>query len=157
MSHPKKANTRSRRVIVATSDIAGFARAAQAKSDRKTFAMLTEFYEIVGSIVEHGGGQVVKFMGDAALMIFPVARSTEAVRALRSLREKTGDCLTRFSPDCQLRVKTHVGSVMCGVLGTASEKRFDVIGKTVNELFKMPSGDFVLSTELKKLAKGENR
>ncbi len=141
------------RLIVATADIAGFARAAQTKTDRETFDLLDEFYEIVDAVVKKADGQVIKFMGDAALMIFPIERPPGAIRALRSLRRETKNCLARFSPDCYLFVKAHVGTAVCGMIGTAAEKRFDVIGKTVNELFKMKSREFVLSSELKKLAK----
>lgn len=137
------------RAVFATADITGFAKASQSKSNREVFDLLTEFYEIVGGIVDEAGGKVVKFMGDAPLMIFPEDRAKQAVAALRSLTEKSSSCVSRFGSACQLRVKAHIGSVVCGPLGTATEKRFDIIGSSLIDLFRMPSGDFVISPELK--------
>lgn len=49
----------------------------------------------------------------------------------------------------------YIGLAVCGPLGTAGDKRFDVIGNTVNELFLMPyPEDFNLSEELKKIVEG---
>ena len=139
------------RAIVATADITGFSRASQSKSNREVFDLLTEFYGIVGRIVDESGGKVVKFMGDAPLMVFPEGRAKQAVAALRSLTEKSSACVSRFGSACRLRVKAHIGSVVCGPLGTATEKPFDIIGSPLIDLFRMPSGDFVISPELQKL------
>lgn len=139
------------RVVVATADITGFAKAFQSKSNQEIFDLLAEFYELVGRMVEEAGGKVVKFMGDAPLMIFPEDRAKQAVAALRSLTEKSSGWLSRFGSACQLRVKAHTGSVVCGPLGTATEKPFDIVGNSLVDLFRMPSGDFVISPELQKL------
>ena len=48
--------------------------------------MLDKFYGLVGDAVDDAGGKVVKFMGDAALMVFPEDSTREAVEALRTLK-----------------------------------------------------------------------
>jgi len=136
-------------LVVATADVAGFAKAVAGRTSRETFDMLQAFYESTGHVIESAGGKVVKFMGDAALICFPAEDADRAVEALRDLRAKAQECWSSFSETCQVRIKAHIGTVTCGPLGTAGEKRFDVIGSSVNDLFLMPGGDLALSDELR--------
>ncbi|MBI4640925.1 MAG: adenylate/guanylate cyclase domain-containing protein [Candidatus Tectomicrobia bacterium] len=138
-------------MIVALADIAGFARASQNLSNRELFDMLDEFYELIGGIVEDAGGKVVKFMGDGALIVFPEEMAKRAIEALGKIKMEANDWLSRFGLSCRIYLKAHIGSVICGPLGTAKEKHFDVIGDTVMKLFLSPSGDFVLSPELEQI------
>ncbi|MBI2192470.1 MAG: adenylate/guanylate cyclase domain-containing protein [Planctomycetes bacterium] len=142
------------RIVVGLADITGFARDAQARCDRETFDALAQFYAVVGKIVESAGGRVVKFMGDGALLVFPPERARDAVQALKSLSEKARDPLIRLSPQGRLRVRAHVGTAICGPLGTATHEPLDIIGRPVMELFRMPSGDLVVSPELRRLLDG---
>ena len=45
-------------------------------------------------------------------------------------------------------VKAHLGTVVAGPLGAAGDKRPDLIGRAVNDLFLLPAGEFVLSAAL---------
>lgn len=140
------------KVIVATADIAGFAKVCRNRPEQEVFKMLDEFYKLVGHVVHEAEGKPVKFMGDCALMIFPADKASEAIVALRDLQTKVQGIWSDFHATCRVRIDAHVGSVACGPLGTAGDKRFDVIGNTVNELFLMPHPeDFNLSEELKKI------
>ena len=142
------------RGIIALVDIAGFARTAQTMSDSEVFDMLNEFYELVGDAVAGAGGRVVKFMGDAALVILPEDKPGQRVESLRSLKAKAEEWWSRRLPDAQITLKAHLGSVVCGLMGTVTEKRFDIIGAAVVELFLMQSGDFVLSPDLERALEG---
>jgi adenylate cyclase len=135
-------------IVIAVADIARITQIAQAMSNREMFEMFSEFYELIGGIVESAGGKVVKFMGDAALVIFPGNAPGQAIAGLRRLKAEGEEWLAGYSSDPQINLKAHIGSVVCGPLGPAGEKRFDVIGAPINELFLMHSGDFVLSSEL---------
>ena len=139
-------------VVVATADITGFAQVCRNRPDQDVFKMLDEFYELAGHVVHGAGGKLVKFMGDAALMIFPADKAPEAIVALRDLQTKAQGIWSDFHVPCQVRIDAHVGSAVCGPLGTVGDKRFDVIGGLVNELFLMPHPEaFNLSEELKKI------
>ena len=139
-------------VVVATADIAGFAKACRNRPEQDAFKMLDEFYELVGHVVHRAGGKLVKFMGDAALMIFPADKAPEAIVALRDLQTRAQGIWADFHTTCHVRIAAHVGSVICGPLGAAGDKRFDVIGSIVNELFLMRhQKEFNLSEELKKI------
>ena len=136
-------------LVLAVIDLASFTRAAQTMPDRAIFDMLDQFYERTAEIVENDGGKVIKFMGDAALIVFAGDNPDQAVRSLRALKDAAEDWLAAYDPDLKLLVKAHLGRVVCGPLGTVSDKRFDVIGQAVNDLFLMRGGDFVLSEPLK--------
>jgi adenylate cyclase len=136
-------------MIVALVDVAGFAKACERKSNAEIFRVLEQFYELVGTIVESVGGTVVKFMGDAALLVFSVDQPASAVDALQSVRKQTKSLWTAFDDSCQVVARAHLGPVRCGELGVRDDKRFDVIGNTVNQLARMPVGKLELSPELR--------
>lgn len=73
-------------VVIAVADIARATQIAQVMSNREVFDMLGEYYELIGGIVEGAGGKVVKFMGDAALVVFPGDAPDPAIEALRRLK-----------------------------------------------------------------------
>jgi len=136
------------RMVLAVSDMEGFVKLSRAMSDRRLFEILDGFYEQFQSPVAAAGGRVVKFMGDAALLCFPAERAAEAVEALREIQARTQAWLAERGPPFPVLVKAHVGTVVCGPMGTAGDKRFDIIGRPIMELFRMPGGPFVLSPEL---------
>ena len=146
MTEPKEST-----MVVALADIAGFDQASRSKSNHEVFKMLDEFYELVGKVVNSGGGRVVKFMGDCALIIFPEDQSKQAVASLHDLQAKTETILSEFDSTCKVRINAHIGSVLCGPVGTSDDKRFDVFGAPVSDLFRMPSQEFGLSDQLKQL------
>jgi len=138
------------RLIVATADIAGFAKTCRERSDLETFRMLDAFYRLVTPLVEDAGGRVVKFMGDAALMVFPEAEAVAAVGCLQQIREQAQGLWAEYAARCVVHTKGHVGPVVCGPLGPTQQ--FDVIGNTLNELFLMPTAEDGLSEPLRALA-----
>jgi adenylate cyclase len=137
--------------IIALSDITYFTKASQSRSNRETFDLLSKFYELTGDIIEKFGGKVIKFMGDSALIIFEIDHAKESIKALRSLVEKSSELLSHFNPECRLNIKVHVGTVVVGLLGVSNEKRLDIIGNSINELFRLQSGGFVISEKVQEL------
>ena len=81
--------------------------------------------------VEEAGGKVVKFMGDAGLLIYPIATAERAVVGLRRLQAVGDAWLADHDSPCRHIIKAHVGPVYCGQVGTRTEKHFDVFGETV--------------------------
>ena len=137
-------------MVLAVADIAGFARACRGKSDAETFAMLDRFYRLVGKTVPKAGGTVVKLMGDCAFVVFPGNKAREAVGALQDLKAGAGDMWAAFGSACRLRVHAHIGRVASGRIGP--DRRFDVVGKSVNELFMMPWDGPEWSEAMRKVA-----
>jgi class 3 adenylate cyclase len=140
-------------LIIAMADVAGFAKACWGRSDLEVFRMLDRFYGLVGTVIGQAGGTVVKFMGDCALLVFPQDKPDSAVAALRELRAKAEPLWSEFGASCAVTVKAHVGSAACGPIGP--DGRFDVVGKSVNDLFLMNgTGAEEFSEALKRLLRG---
>ena len=122
-----------REVLIAFSDLKDFTPFVRDLDEAQLFAVLSDYYELIGDIVTAGGGKVVKFIGDAALL------------AVRELRQR-GD---RFFADgdrpCRHVIKAHCGPVCCGQIDTRDDKRFDLLRQTVNTAALLPSNGMVLT------------
>jgi adenylate cyclase len=101
-----------------------------------------------GSVLDHGG-EVLKFIGDAVMAIFPIDAAerplvdmcraalntaTDALRRVEKMNEKR-----RGSGQPQIRfgVAMHVGDVMYGNVGTERRLDFTVIGPAVNQATRL--------------------
>jgi class 3 adenylate cyclase len=119
-------------LLVAFADLSAFARFVQGREEEEVFQVMAEYYELVGDIVEGAGGRVVKFIGDASLMVFPAERVDDGVLALRALQEQGDRFFAAHGGPCRHVIKAHFGPVIGGMVGAREDKRFDVLGNTVN-------------------------
>jgi adenylate cyclase len=100
--------------------------------------LLNSFFECVLGPVLAKQGQVLRFIGDAALAIFPVGESPREAceRALAAALEALAamDKLnaTRALP-LRFGIGLHLGEVLYGNVGTPSRIEFTVIGAAANE------------------------
>ena len=141
-------------LVVASSDLTQFARYARGRSSREIFELMANYFEMVGDIVSAGGGEVIKFMGDAALMTFPEDGVDAGLAALRRLKEEGDDwCESRGMP-CRHVIRAHFGDVVRGSIGTRDTKRVDIFGETVNTAFLVKSSGLAVTPQLfRKLGK----
>ncbi len=56
-----------------------------------------------------------------------------------------------FDSTCGVEINVHIGRVAAGDSGQEVDRRFDIVGKAVNELFRMPWEGLHLSAELRVL------
>jgi len=112
-----------------------------------TFQMLNKFYCLVDRVTANAGGRVLKFMGDGSLMVYPEGNAQQAVASLTLLKSEAQGIWSDFDKSCTVRTKAHIGSVVCGPMGP--EKRFDAIGNTINELYRMSSDGPEISDALR--------
>ena len=100
--------------------------------------LLNEFFECVLGPVLARGGEVLRFIGDAALAIFPVdgdeaeacARAVRAAQDARSCMEAAN--ASRKRP-LAFGIGLHMGDVLYGNIGTPTRIEFTVIGAAANE------------------------
>ena len=140
--------------------------------ERSFLELLNDYYETTaGAVLEHGG-EVLRFIGDASLAVFPNtngdsrrATCERAVSAARAARKRglaanerrVGGGLRPFA----FGVGLHLGRVLYGNIGTPERLEFSVIGVAANEtarieaLCKTTQRDVVLSREVM-AALGEN-
>jgi class 3 adenylate cyclase len=119
-------------LLISFIDLTRFMAQSRRVGDVEVADILDEYYEAVGAAVEKGGGRVVKFIGDGALVVFPEEHVDSGVQTLLTLKESIDDLMTRRGWDCRLTAKAHFGVAVAGRFGVAGHKCYDVIGKAVN-------------------------
>jgi len=134
-------------LLVAFIDLSGYALQATRVTDDELAAIVDGYYELVAARVTAAGGRVVKFIGDGALVVFDVAAADAGVAALLELKDDVDRYLANAGWGCRANIKAHVGPVIAGPYGARDDKRFDVIGKTVNTAAMLDSSGVALSAE----------
>lgn len=130
------------RAVVWFSDLRGFTAMTDRLPTDEVIALLDDYFECMTQPLEERGGEVLKFIGDGLLAIFPQAKSGSCDaprRALKAARE-AGTLMQRLN---QRRAKAgraplrhavglHVGDVSYGNIGSPERLDFTVIGPAVN-------------------------
>ncbi len=120
-------------------DLRGFTALSE-RADRDTLlACLNDYFDCMGPAVEQAGGEILKFIGDAMLAIFPLDAPDACERALAAALAAQAAMLRlnqerRQRGDAALEcgIALHAGEVMYGNIGTANRLDFTVIGPAVN-------------------------
>jgi class 3 adenylate cyclase len=110
--------------------------------------LLSDYYELVGEIIEDSGGQVLKFMGDAALTVHSEADVDRGVLALLDLKTRGDAWLDERGVRSENRVTAHFGSVAAAAVGTKTDKRVDIFSEVVNVAVTMRSTGFAMSAQV---------
>ena len=135
----------SDRIIVVV-DVAGFHRSVcRHLSDREILSFLSAYAGLIGPRVRAAGGEVIKYMGDAAVLIFPTSDPAGVVSSLRDLKVDLDTFLTKPGWRASLTVRAHIGRVAVGLVGGVS----DIAGSAVNETFLLRGEGMILSTALR--------
>ncbi len=129
-----------RDLTVLFSDLRGFTRVSEVLAPDALIDLLNRYLEAMTRCVEHHGGQVDKFIGDAVMALYaPSAHDPdEADRAVASARYMQAE-LDRFNRTLPPGVKPlragiglHAGPVVAGIIGSPQKRSFTVIGDAVN-------------------------
>jgi adenylate cyclase len=131
------------RAVLWYADIRGFTPFSDAASGPVVVDLLNEVFETLTASLRPRGGQVLKFIGDGMLAIFPfeeprraetcglaldaAVEATQNIEALMAARAATG--LPAVSVDLAL----HIGEVLYGNVGATDRLDFTIIGPAVNE------------------------
>ncbi|WP_416899341.1 MAG: adenylate/guanylate cyclase domain-containing protein [Minwuia sp.] len=109
--------------------------------------VLNDYFGEVGAAVDDQGGEILKFIGDAALAIFPVedgarrAACDRAMAAARGMLDRiVGLNARRAGEDksaLEIGIGLHVGEVWYGNIGAAERLDFTVIGPAVNRAARL--------------------
>jgi adenylate cyclase len=116
------------------SDLRGFTILSESLPPDRVIALLNAHFERLVAPIKAFGGEVLKFMGDGLLAIFPT-EATGASRACdRGLKAARGARAGMASGESALEfgLALHLGDVMYGNIGAPDRLDFTVIGPTVN-------------------------
>lgn len=131
------------------SDLRGSTRMADMLPRDEYIRILNLYFECTGGAVLEQGGEILGFIGDAVLAIFPIGKQKGAEkRACRRALAACREAQSRLAVANRERQRIgagplsfglalHVGDVLFGNIGVPSRISFSVIGPTVNEVARL--------------------
>lgn len=153
----KKGNGELIHAVIWSCDLRDFTARVDSSSIEEVLHDLDQYFACVAKPIMEEGGEVLKYIGDAVLGVFPFAESevvacTNALRAAAkafcSLDEINQEQKQRERTEIRFGVALHVGTVMFGNIGTEGRLDFTVIGSAVNEVSRVEAKCKELGYEL---------
>lgn len=133
--------------VIGFTDLRGFTRFSSESSSAAVVQKLTTFFSAVHEAVSSHGGEVLKFMGDGAMFVFPISghskavacqRALKAMDALRSSLPSNVSDAPDGAPDVfRFATALHPGTVLYGNIGSVDRLDFTVLGSAVNQTARM--------------------
>jgi adenylate cyclase len=139
----RRGHTDTMHAAIWLSDLRGFTALSDRLPAETVVEILNLYFDCQVSAIRTHGGEVLKFMGDGLLAVFPIdeyvgdiqqvcARVLEAARESRSsvetLQYPIGETIERF----RFGVALHVGKILYGNIGGGNRLDFTCIGPAVN-------------------------
>lgn len=136
--------------VIWFADLRGFTAMSDLRPTDDVIAALNQFFDALAVPIERHGGQVLKFLGDGLLAIFPVAdvafrpiacRSAldAALEAHEAVEKANLERAAAGAPLLHFNTALHVGVVVYGNIGSASRLDFTCIGPAVNLTVRIES------------------
>lgn len=126
------------------SDLRGFTALSEREPPERVLSLLNAYFEAQCTPIVSMGGEILKFMGDGLLAVFPIERAADGpevalaalsaveqavahVRLLSRRRQRSGESAIDFG------VALHLGEAHYGNIGAQNRLDFTVIGRAVNQ------------------------
>jgi adenylate cyclase len=125
------------------SDLRGFTALSDRLAARTVVDILNQYFDCQVPAIRKHGGEILKFMGDGLLAVFPIAKdggdlgevcarvlqaAREARASVEAMRYPVGEGDERF----RFGVALHIGEILFGNIGGMSRLDFTCIGPAVN-------------------------
>jgi adenylate cyclase len=133
-------------------DLRGFTALSERLAREDVVAMLNGYFEVMAEAVQSRGGEILKFIGDAMLAVFPLgeaaidgpaaalvtALALDAARdAVAGLARLNAERSAWGQPVLYCGIGLHFGEVMYGNIGAINRQDFTVVGPAVNLLTRI--------------------
>jgi adenylate cyclase len=164
----ERGSVESIRAVLWYADIRGSTAIADMTPGAAVIELLDEIFETLTAALRPRGGEVLKFLGDGMLAIFPFEDATrEAIcrraldgagEAMRAVDQLNTARRAAGKPAAAVDLALHLGEVLYGNVGAIDRLDFTVIGPAVNEVARIellcePLGrNVLLSAELAAVA-----
>jgi adenylate cyclase len=139
----RRGHAETMRAAIWLSDLRGFTALSDRLPAETVVEILNGYFDCQVPAIRKHGGEILKFMGDGLLAVFPIAkddhdiaevceRVLEAARDSRAeveaMRFQFGEAIERF----RFGVALHVGDILFGNIGGGNRLDFTCIGPAVN-------------------------
>ena len=130
-----------REVTVLFADLRSFTSLSERLPPRELVALLNRFLDRMSAAIEHEGGVIDKYIGDALMALFgaPVAQSGAADRALRAalamqaaLAALNRELAAEGGPTLDFGIGINTARVVAGNMGSRRRLNYSVVGDGVN-------------------------
>jgi adenylate cyclase len=124
-------------------DLRSFTAITEGMSPQDVVLLLNDYFDCMSGPVHRHEGEVLKFIGDGFLAIFPIKDDLDrdracntalkaAMESLDALKELNVGRRAGGKPPLEVGIALHVGSVMYGNVGAAERLDFTITGPAVN-------------------------
>src|SRR6201996_3614405 len=127
------------RAAILICDLRDFTRISDSWPRDDVIGLLNDYFDAMSEPIVQHGGEILKFIGDGLLAIFPLDRPSacanllhavsEARKAMAALNERNN---ANGGAPLNFGIGVHVGDVMYGNIGSRARLDFTVIGPAVN-------------------------
>ena len=154
----RRGHTETMRAVIWLSDLRGFTPLSDRLPPDAIVALLNQYFDCQVEPILEQGGEVLKFMGDGLLAVFPVAEDGSdlpavcqaVLQAARASRDRVAAMTYALGDEVlegfRFGLALHVGQVLYGNIGGGNRLDFTCIGPAVN-----------LAARLEKIASHLNR
>lgn len=130
--------------VVLFADLRGFTTLSNTRSASEVIEILNNFFDAAESAISDNGGEVLKFLGDGLLAIFPTPDDVNAqlaapMNAISAIEETRLALKDRPGTIIEFRAALDVGDIYYGNIGSKSRLDFTAIGATVNRAARLLS------------------
>jgi adenylate cyclase len=139
----RRGHAESMKAAIWLSDLRGFTALSDRLAAEAIIEILNQYFDCQVPPIRKHGGEILKFMGDGLLAVFPIAKdggnlgevcepvlraAREAKAAVDAMQYPSGEGIERF----RFGVALHVGEILFGNIGGSSRLDFTCIGPSVN-------------------------
>ncbi|MEM7301614.1 MAG: DUF427 domain-containing protein [Pseudomonadota bacterium] len=130
--------------VVLFSDLRNSTTLAETLPQADYLDLINDYFDTISDAITAHGGEVLKFIGDAVLAVFPISdepgdqenKAREALKTARlatqSVQERANARLEEGRPAFEAGIALHVGDVAYGNVGARDRLDFTVVGPAVN-------------------------
>ncbi len=148
--HIRRGTGEALSAVLWSSDLRGFTARSDRLPGHRMIAILNALFDAQAKVIAAHGGEILKFIGDGMLTIFPLdgaqsqaeaahnalAAAFEAVAAIARLAD---DPSMDGEPPLEVVIALHVGTAFYGNIGAADRLDFTVVGPAVNLVSRLQS------------------
>src|SRR5215469_10145530 len=127
------------RAAIMICDLRDFTRISDSWPRDDVIDLLNDYFDAMSEPIARHGGEILKFIGDGLLAIFPLSQPSACANLLRAVSEARQAMAVLNERNCKIGrvplnygIGVHVGDVMYGNIGSRTRLDFTVIGPAVN-------------------------
>jgi adenylate cyclase len=137
------------RAVLVMADMRDSTVLAEREGRQAYIDTLNQFFDAIATPFNTGGGEILSFLGDGFLAVYPCGRHREpsqaaAAAAMEAVRQATARMVDlnrerrqKGLPDIGYGIGLHIGNVMFGNVGLRDRLTFSTFGGAVNEVSRL--------------------